>query len=128
VKLPDLNIAVFDMLACVLQRCGVIARHEVIAPDDLTSRSHYERSIARHAQPQPQCFVKLQGSVPVRQLNNSCRNRMGWLLCSNGTVGSHCQTLRAARFLNALADAVWAVASIIDAAEFHRELRFNSNR
>ena len=35
VKLPNLNVALFDKLASMLQRGGVIGRHEVIAPNDL---------------------------------------------------------------------------------------------
>jgi len=36
VKLPNLNVALFDKLACMLQRGGVIGRHEVVSPNDLT--------------------------------------------------------------------------------------------
>ena len=53
VKLPNLNVVLVDKLACMLQRGGVIGRHEVIAPNDLAPRSYYERSIVHHARPIP---------------------------------------------------------------------------
>ena len=53
VKLPNLNVEVFDKLARMLQRGGVIGRDEVIAPNDLASRSYYERSVVHNARPIP---------------------------------------------------------------------------
>ena len=67
VKLPNLNVVLFDKLACMLQRGGVIGRHEVIAPNDLAPRSYYERSIVHHARPIPM-FRLVTAHVPVRQL------------------------------------------------------------
>ena len=54
VKLPNLNVEMFDKLAHMLQRGGIIGRREVIAPDDL-AQSYYERSIVCHG-PTDLCF------------------------------------------------------------------------
>ena len=53
VKLPNLNVVLFEKLARVIQRGGVIGRDEVIAPNDLASRSYYERSVVHNARPIP---------------------------------------------------------------------------
>ena len=53
VKLPNLNVELFDKLPRVFQRGGVIGRDEVIGPNDLAPRSNYERSIVHHARPIP---------------------------------------------------------------------------
>ncbi|HYI30879.1 MAG TPA: hypothetical protein VD863_23815 [Bradyrhizobium sp.] len=52
-KLPNLNVVLFDKLARVFQRGGVIGRDEVMAPNDLASRSYYERSVVHNARPIP---------------------------------------------------------------------------
>ena len=55
VKLPNLNVVLFDKLARMLQGGGVIGKDEVIAPNDLAPRSYYERPIVCHGPIDP-CF------------------------------------------------------------------------
>jgi len=49
VKLPNLYVAVFDILARVIQCGGVVGSHEIMAPDDLAHRRDCERPIVCHA-------------------------------------------------------------------------------
>ena len=63
-KLPNLDIPAFNILAGVFQRGSVIGRDEVIASNDLAHCSHCERPIVRHRRPHPSALVKLQGTEP----------------------------------------------------------------
>jgi len=70
VKLPNLDIPAFKVLARVFQRGGVIGRDEVIASNDLARCSHCERPIVRHRRTPPQCLGKVATYRAARQLSN----------------------------------------------------------
>ena len=74
VKLPNLNVAVFDILPSMLQRGLVIGRREIIASDDLAHWGDCERPVACHAIP-PKCFHEVASQRIMRQSNICRRNR-----------------------------------------------------